>query len=620
MDHGRKTDAELLKAYCGASDPQAFEQLYRRYDKMVYGTCLRRLGSSQEAEDAVAATFMVLLKKAPELSRNRQSIAGWLQWCATNVAKKAAEMKLRSMDRERKAAEMREQQRKPQIDPNKWDSALPHLDTALATLPGSQRDVVVMHYMQGQTLASIAAETDTPEGTIAGRARLGLEKLRHLLTKHGPALSAVTLVGGLSESTSAIALPAGMAARISLIAGGGGAAATAGGQAGMISSAALKTMVWAKIKIATAVILASAAIVGGGLASIKALSRDSRPPARQVLLDMPDNTWMRLNPRKEARGRAFCGTAFGGGYLWYFGGGKHTYLANDVNLYDPRINEWIQATAPEQPELGSENWKSMTSSGGYTNCLSPSGNPYAEQNYQQVVWIPERERFFIVLKSSGTWEFDPHQRKWIHLVNRFENPQAEPRGSWAKNQVFYDPLLRAPLHAVGNGPEAHLRIFDYQTLSWKRLGKLPPEIRNRRWFSVWIPQWQRHLLMVADRQKMVFYKFQAGTGRISPLAAPTEIGLCDSLAYDSQNQIVLLAPIDKPGNLWKLDIASEKWQQLPGPTTAPNTGGLWGVLQYDPTHNVFLFLCFRGNDGKYVGGKSDIWAYRYKTASDRGNK
>jgi RNA polymerase sigma factor (sigma-70 family) len=607
MDLSTRTDGQLLKAHSRGNDPAAFEELYRRYGKLVYSTCLRRLGSAQEAEDASAAVFMVLLRKAPELARSRETIAGWLQWCATNCARKAAWLRSRQQDRERKAAEMREKLKGD--DGVKWAAALPHLDEALASLPEAQREVVVQHFMLGRSLSSIAKETRSPEGTVAGRARLGLDKLRRKLVKHGPALSVGVLGAGLTETCAGIALPAGLGAKISAMATGG--AAAVGGSAAAITDLTVKAMTWMKIKIAAAVLCSAAVVTGGGAATVSKLLE---PGPNQRILAMEDNSWLRLDPPREARGRAYCGVSFGGGYFWYFGGGKRTYLANDVNLYDARLNQWIQATPAEQPQKGSKNWLSMTDSGGYTHNTAPSGNPYAEQSYQQICWVPQRERFLVLLVSSGTWEFDPGTHRWHHLVNRWENPEAEPRGSWAQNTVVYDPGLKAPVHAITSGPDRYLRVFDYGEMSWRRLGKFPGLRDWSSWYATWVPEWQAHLVMSGGKDGPKFYRFSAASMSASPIDAPAELKTGGAIACDPANRVVIVLEPGKLDRPWKLDTSTMKWEQLTSTGTAPAKGGLWNTLRFDPEHKAFLFLSFHGNQGKFVGGKSEIWAYRFKSA------
>ena len=54
---------------------------------------------------------------------------------------------------------------------------------AMATLPPEQRQVVVLAYYSGLTHTEIAQRIGIPLGTVKGRMRLALDKLRDLLTR-----------------------------------------------------------------------------------------------------------------------------------------------------------------------------------------------------------------------------------------------------------------------------------------------------------------------------------------------------------------------------------------------------------------------------------------------------
>jgi RNA polymerase sigma-70 factor (ECF subfamily) len=50
--------------------------------------------------------------------------------------------------------------------------------TALGALPSDQRQVIALAYFDGMSQSEIARELELPIGTVKGRTRLGLEKLR----------------------------------------------------------------------------------------------------------------------------------------------------------------------------------------------------------------------------------------------------------------------------------------------------------------------------------------------------------------------------------------------------------------------------------------------------------
>ena len=342
------------------------------------------------------------------------------------------------------------------------------------------------------------------------------------------------------------------------------------------------------------------------------------------LLSLEDNSWLNLKPVGMAKARMYSGACFGGGFLWYFGGAHRSYPGNDVELYDPRTNTWIQATEAEMPERPSPNWKAMTGGGGTTTNLSPKGRPYTEHTYQQVCWQPNRQRFFVVLVSSGTWEFDPQRREWTHLLNRFENRQAEPRGSWAQNHVLYEPAYEAPVLIAGSGADAGMYRFDREKRRWEKLGPTPRELVWNEFYSVYVPQWKSHIF---STMKKGFFKFDVPNRTLTPIESPEALVRCQSLSYDAANAVVVALATRKTDKRrqtvlpWILDIQRQKWQQMKPKHPAPvgQTAGAWATFWYDPGDNVHLLInCVRRDRQElFDGGVTETWAYRYKAGRAR---
>src|SRR5579864_2571190 len=78
------SDGELIQRSC-AGDRSAFEQLYRRYARSVYGLALRRLGDRGRAEDAVQETFVSIWRSAKTYKPERGPGAPWLYAVARNA-------------------------------------------------------------------------------------------------------------------------------------------------------------------------------------------------------------------------------------------------------------------------------------------------------------------------------------------------------------------------------------------------------------------------------------------------------------------------------------------------------------------------------------------------------
>jgi len=343
------------------------------------------------------------------------------------------------------------------------------------------------------------------------------------------------------------------------------------------------------------------------------------------LVAMPDNAWLNLKPKGTAFARMYSGCCFGGGLVWYFGGAHRGYKGNDVQLYDPRANQWIQATEPEWPEVGSKDWKSMVSGGGTTRHLSPTSRPYTEHTYQQACWQPDRKTFFLILLSSGTWEFDPATRKWIHLINRFKD-RGEPRGHWSHNHVVWEPTLKAPVLVVGAGQTGIYR-FVHETRTWKRLGERPAELAWNEFYSTYVPAWK--CLLISTMKKGMF-KFDLAANTLTPTESPQALKGTQSLAYDSTNKVVIalaskrLSKYQQTVVPWALDIKTMKWTELepPKPWPVGQCTGRWAKLWYDPAHNVHLLVNDVRRDRRelYDGGITETWAYRYKRRAKRGSE
>jgi formylglycine-generating enzyme len=248
-------DRQLLEQYVHSKDQQAFAELVRRHVDLVHGAARRQ--APQAADDITQAVFLLLAQKAARLPRNRP-LAGWLcqatRFCCANLNKSEA---LRH-HHEQEAAAMA-----PASAPdNTLQNLLPLLDESLAKLSGSERDAVVLRYLEGKSFEETGAELSITADAAGKRAGRGLEKLRAFFAKRGYIVPAA-VVAGLLTAESAHAAPAALAVKV-VVLGAHGAVVSA--KTAAIAKGALNMMAWIKVKLA-ALYITAALVLGGGAVS-----------------------------------------------------------------------------------------------------------------------------------------------------------------------------------------------------------------------------------------------------------------------------------------------------------------------------------------------------------------
>jgi RNA polymerase sigma-70 factor, ECF subfamily len=170
------TDGVLLQRIAGR-DSGAFEELYHRYARSVFGLALRRLGDRMRAEDAVQETFAAVWRSARTYRPDRGAGAPWLYAVARNAI----------VDRSRNRAEPPGEA--PDVASNEpgpderaeasYTSWRVH--RALEELPLSERDVIELAYYGGMSQTEVADFLGIPLGTVKTRTRAGLGRLADLL-------------------------------------------------------------------------------------------------------------------------------------------------------------------------------------------------------------------------------------------------------------------------------------------------------------------------------------------------------------------------------------------------------------------------------------------------------
>lgn len=179
------TDEALVKRVADGG-AEALGELYDRHGGVAYGLAYTMLRDSGEAADVVQEAFVSLWRSAARFDPARGSARNWL----LTVVRNGCIGRMRG--------------RRPNVgvdDPDvgvMWMSSpddvaetvarrlqADDVRRAVEQLPAEQRATIGLAYFQGMTHAQIAAEMQVPLGTVKGRMRLALDKLKDMLAVSG---------------------------------------------------------------------------------------------------------------------------------------------------------------------------------------------------------------------------------------------------------------------------------------------------------------------------------------------------------------------------------------------------------------------------------------------------
>jgi RNA polymerase sigma-70 factor, ECF subfamily len=177
-------DEELMELVAG-NDADAFEVILERHADAAFSLAYRMCATRSLAEDVTQEAFLALWRGGARYDRARGSVRTWALGIVHNRAVDA--LRRHGAHERRRASEEAIEDRLEA--PERTDvqaignAAASEIRGALEDLPEEQRRVVELAYFGGFTHIEIASMLDLPLGTIKGRMRLALHKLRGQL--HG---------------------------------------------------------------------------------------------------------------------------------------------------------------------------------------------------------------------------------------------------------------------------------------------------------------------------------------------------------------------------------------------------------------------------------------------------
>jgi RNA polymerase sigma-70 factor (ECF subfamily) len=168
----------MLRVHSG--DAAAFEVVFDRHADAAFSLAYRICGRRATADDIVQETFLSLWRSGARYDSTRGTVRSWVLGVvhhrAVDLLRKDSTRSGRDVSDD-EALERRPAPQSTARDAGRRDEAAT-IRTALRDIPDDQRYVIFLAYFGGYTHSEIAAMLQIPTGTVKGRMRLGMRKLR----------------------------------------------------------------------------------------------------------------------------------------------------------------------------------------------------------------------------------------------------------------------------------------------------------------------------------------------------------------------------------------------------------------------------------------------------------
>jgi RNA polymerase sigma-70 factor (ECF subfamily) len=176
----RQLADEDLMPLVQAGEARAFEVLYERHSTAAFSLAYRMCGSRGLAEDVTQEAFLAVWRSGGRYDRSRGSVRTWLLGIVHNRGIDA--LRRGAVHERRRASDEGIADRVPAAERTEVEVARRDEADALRRLidelPDEQGRVIELAYFGGFTHREIADMLGAPIGTVKGRMRLGLEKMR----------------------------------------------------------------------------------------------------------------------------------------------------------------------------------------------------------------------------------------------------------------------------------------------------------------------------------------------------------------------------------------------------------------------------------------------------------
>ena len=182
-----KLDDATLVQWIAKAETGALEELYDRYNRLVFSVALAILSDSSIAEEVTLDVFVRVWKGASTYHQERAKVSTWLaaitRYHAIDVLRgQRTKLDQKSLYLNDLPWQKESDLPNPQEDMEN-DMQWARIRRAVDELPADQREALLLAYFKGYSHRQIAELLDQPLGTIKTRIRLAMQKLRELLSE-----------------------------------------------------------------------------------------------------------------------------------------------------------------------------------------------------------------------------------------------------------------------------------------------------------------------------------------------------------------------------------------------------------------------------------------------------
>lgn len=175
VDYAELETAELV-ILSQEDDNDAFNELYSRFERMVYGVCYQRLRDHADVEEVAQEVFIKAFQKLYQL-QEPAAFAGWLKSIAVRQAINRSVRRPKSVAVEPQTLESVVGEDSVALETLLGDERVGQLHDGLNRLAKLDRSTLVAFYLKGRTLLEMSDEFAAPLGTIKRRLHVARKRL-----------------------------------------------------------------------------------------------------------------------------------------------------------------------------------------------------------------------------------------------------------------------------------------------------------------------------------------------------------------------------------------------------------------------------------------------------------